>query len=112
MLKTKYAFGLLFLALFAVFGVSVYLLVSSNINTLLFKQYEQKLKTLDDTLRFSLLNELNSSTIKDFAAQTRADFIIVHKDKAEFSSEFAKGRAFSSLKNTDELFNQMSKSSV
>lgn len=112
MLKTKHAFGLLFLALFAVFGASVYLLVSSNINTLLFKQYEQKLKTLDDTLRFSLLNELNSSTIKDFAAQTRADFIIVHKDKAEFNSEFAKGRAFSSLKNTDELFNQMSNSAL
>lgn len=103
MLKTKYAFGLLFLALFAVFGVSVYLLVSSNINTLLFKQYEQKLKTLDDTLRFSLLNELNSSTIKDFAAQTRADFIIVHNGGASFAS----GKALSSLEKPEEFLHQI-----
>lgn len=103
MLKTKHAFGLLFLALFAVFGVSVYLLVSSNINTLLFKQYEQKLKTLDDTLRFSLLNELNSSTIKDFAAQTRADFIIVHNGGASFAS----GKALSSLEKPEEFLHQI-----
>lgn len=103
MLKTKHAFGLLFLALFAVFGASVYLLVSSNINTLLFKQYEQKLKTLDDTLRFSLLNELNSSTIKDFAAQTRADFIIVHNGGASFAS----GKALSSLEKPEEFLHQI-----
>ena len=103
MLKTKHAFGLLFLALFAVFGVSVYLLVSSNINTLLFKQYEQKLKTLDDTLRFSLLNELNSSNVKDFAAQTRADFIIVHNGGASFAS----GKALSSLEKPKEFLHQI-----
>ena len=103
MLKTKHAFGLLFLALFAVFGASVYLLVSSNINTLLFKQYEQKLKTLDDTLRFSLLNELNSSTIKDFAAQTRADFIIVHNGGASFAS----GKSLSSLEKPEEFLHQI-----
>ena len=103
MLKTKHAFGLLFLALFAVFGASVYLLVSSNINTLLFKQYEQKLKTLDDTLRFSLLNELNSGTIKDFAAQTRADFIIVHNGGASFAS----GKSLSSLEKPEEFLHQI-----
>lgn len=103
MLKTKHAFGLLFLALFAVFGASVYLLVSSNINTLLFKQYEQKLKTLDDTLRFSLLNELNSGTIKDFASQTRADFIIVHNGGASFAS----GKALSSLEKPEEFLHQI-----
>lgn len=91
------------MALFAVFGASVYLLVSSNINTLLFKQYEQKLKTLDDTLRFSLLNELNSSTIKDFAAQTRADFIIVHNGGASFAS----GKALSSLEKPEEFLHQI-----
>lgn len=85
MLKTKTIFTLLFVALFAVFAVSVSLLIRSNIDTLLFKQYEQKLKTLDDTLRFSLLKDLNSSTIKDFAKETRADFIISHKNNA-FSS--------------------------
>ncbi len=85
MLKTKHAFGLLFLALFAVFAISVYLLVGSNIDTLLFKQYEQKLKTLDDTLRFGLLDELNSANIKEFATETRADFIIVHNGGADFS---------------------------
>ena len=85
MLKTKHAFGLLFLALFAVFAGSVYLLVGSNIDTLLFKQYEQKLKTLDDTLRFGLLEKLNSANIKEFAAETRADFIIVHNGGVDFS---------------------------
>ncbi|TQR54790.1 sensor histidine kinase [Campylobacter troglodytis] len=79
MLKTKHIFILLFLALFAIFALSVYLLVSSNIQTLLFKQYEQKLKTLDDLLRFKLLDELNPQNIKEFAAKSRADYIIVQK---------------------------------
>ena len=92
MLRIKHAFGLLFLALFAVFAACVYVLVGSNIDTLLFKQYEQKLKTLDDTLRFGLLRELNSSNIKDFAAQTRADFIIVHNGGVNFR-DYGEGRA-------------------
>ena len=90
MLKTKHAFGLLFLALFAVFAGSVYLLVGSNIDTLLFKQYEQKLKTLDDTLRFGLLEKLNSANIKEFATETRADFIIVHNGGIDFSKNASK----------------------
>ena len=92
MLKIKHAFGLLFLALFAVFAACVYVLVGSNIDTLLFKQYEQKLKTLDDTLRFGLLRELGADNIKDFAAQTRADFIIVHNGGVDFR-DYGEGRA-------------------
>ncbi len=95
----KHAFGLLFVALFAVFAACVYVLVGSNLDTLLFKQYEQKLKTLDDTLRFGLLGELNSSNIKDFAAQTRADFIIVHNGGVDFR-DVSEGRAAT---NSDKI---------
>ncbi|EGK8097756.1 hypothetical protein IO404_001495, partial [Campylobacter lari] len=42
--------------------------------------YEQKLKTLNDILQFQLLDTLNSNNIKQFAQNTRADFIIKQND--------------------------------
>ncbi|MCW1563112.1 sensor histidine kinase, partial [Campylobacter jejuni] len=50
------------------------------LNFLLIKQYEQKIKSLDDVLKFSLLEHLNDANIKDFAKDTRADFIILNND--------------------------------
>ncbi|MBF7067572.1 HAMP domain-containing histidine kinase [Campylobacter volucris] len=46
--------------------------------------YEQKLKTLNDTLNFGLITNLNTTNIKEFALKTRADFII--KDENNFIS--------------------------
>ncbi|EAK8022889.1 sensor histidine kinase [Campylobacter coli] len=85
MLKTKNIFIAFFVLLILCFGVIFYTLTNSYLNFLLLKQYEQKIKSLDDVLKFSLLEDLNSSNIKEFAQDTRADFIIF-KDDFEISS--------------------------
>ncbi|XAK44253.1 HAMP domain-containing sensor histidine kinase [Campylobacter coli] len=85
MLKTKNIFIAFFVLLILSFGVIFYTLTNSYLNFLLLKQYEQKIKSLDDVLKFSLLKYLNSDNIKEFAQDTRADFIIL-KDDFEISS--------------------------
>ncbi|SPV22604.1 Two-component system histidine kinase [Campylobacter coli] len=85
MLKTKNIFITFFVLLILCFGVIFYTLTNSYLNFLLLKQYEQKIKSLDDVLKFSLLEDLNSNNIKEFAQDTRADFIIL-KDDFEISS--------------------------
>lgn len=85
MLKTKNIFIAFFVLLILSFGVIFYTLTNSYLNFLLLKQYEQKIKSLDDVLKFSLLEDLNSDNIKEFAQDTRADFIIL-KDDFEISS--------------------------
>ncbi|EGQ2316196.1 HAMP domain-containing histidine kinase [Campylobacter coli] len=85
MLKTKNIFIAFFVLLILCFGVIFYTLTNSYLNFLLLKQYEQKIKSLDDVLKFSLLEDLNSNNIKEFAQNTRADFIIF-KDDFEISS--------------------------
>lgn len=85
MLKTKNIFIAFFVLLILCFGVIFYTLTNSYLNFLLLKQYEQKIKSLDDVLKFSLLEDLNSKNIKEFAQDTRADFIIF-KDDFEISS--------------------------
>lgn len=85
MLKTKNIFIAFFILLILSFGVIFYTLTNSYLNFLLLKQYEQKIKSLDDVLKFSLLKHLNSDNIKEFAQDTRADFIIL-KDDFEISS--------------------------
>ncbi|EII8774796.1 HAMP domain-containing histidine kinase [Campylobacter coli] len=85
MLKTKNIFIAFFVLLILCFGVIFYTLTNSYLNFLLLKQYEQKIKSLDDVLKFSLLKHLNSDNIKEFAQDTRADFIIL-KDDFEISS--------------------------
>ncbi|KGI56984.1 sensor histidine kinase [Campylobacter sp. MIT 97-5078] len=85
MLKTKHIFMLLFVGILSIFTLSAAVLIYSNIQTLLFKQYEQKLKTLDDALRFSLFESLNENNIKEFSIQTRID-LIIKKDESIFSS--------------------------
>ncbi|HEB9348300.1 sensor histidine kinase [Campylobacter coli] len=85
MLKTKNIFIAFFVLLILSFGVIFYTLTNSYLNFLLLKQYEQKIKSLDDVLKFSLLKHLNSDNIKEFAQDTRADFIIL-KDDFEISS--------------------------
>lgn len=76
---------LLFVGILSIFTLSAAVLIYSNIQTLLFKQYEQKLKTLDDALRFSLFESLNENNIKEFSIQTRID-LIIKKDESIFSS--------------------------
>lgn len=85
MLKTKNIFITFFVLLILSFGIIFYTLTNSYLNFLLLKQYEQKIKSLDDVLKFSLLKHLNSDNIKEFAQDTRADFIIL-KDDFEISS--------------------------
>ncbi|XAK35276.1 HAMP domain-containing sensor histidine kinase [Campylobacter coli] len=85
MLKTKNIFIAFFVLLILSFGVIFYTLTNSYLNFLLLKQYEQKIKSLDDVLKFLLLKHLNSDNIKEFAQDTRADFIIL-KDDFEISS--------------------------
>lgn len=63
-----------------IFGFIFYTFTNSYLNFLLIKQYEQKIKSLDDVLKFSLLKHLNDANIKDFAKDTRADFIILNND--------------------------------
>lgn len=85
MLKTKNIFIVFFVVLALIFGFIFYTFTNSYLNFLLIKQYEQKIKSLDDVLKFSLLEDLNSNNIKEFAQDTRADFIIL-KDDFEISS--------------------------
>lgn len=85
MLKTKNIFITFFILLILSFGLIFYTLTNSYLNFLLLKQYEQKIKSLDDVLKFSLLKHLNSDNIKEFAQDTRADFIIF-KDDFKISS--------------------------
>lgn len=85
MLKIKNIFITFFVLLILSFGVIFYTLTNSYLNFLLLKQYEQKIKSLDDVLKFSLLKHLNSDNIKEFAQDTRADFIIF-KDHFKISS--------------------------
>lgn len=81
MLKIKHISFLLFLVISLIFCVSMYFLTKSYLDILLAKQYEQKLKTLDDTLRFALLKDINASNIKEFAETTRIDLLIKHKNE-------------------------------
>lgn len=80
MLKTKNAFMIFFVLLALVFGLTFYTFTNSYLNLLLTRQYEQKIKSLSDALKFSLLEHLNDDNIKDFAKDTRADFIILKND--------------------------------
>ncbi|EAH4910129.1 sensor histidine kinase, partial [Campylobacter jejuni] len=80
MLKTKNIFIVFFVVLALIFGFIFYTFTNSYLNFLLTKQYEQKIKSLDDVLKFSLLEHLNDANIKDFAKDTRADFIILNND--------------------------------
>lgn len=50
--------------------------IDSYLNLLLLKQYEQKIKSLNDTLKFGILNQLNAKNIIELSQNTRADFII------------------------------------
>ncbi|EIR8101963.1 sensor histidine kinase, partial [Campylobacter jejuni] len=80
MLKTKNIFIVFFVVLALIFGFIFYTFTNSYLNFLLIKQYEQKIKSLDDVLKFSLLEHLNDANIKNFAKDTRADFIILNND--------------------------------
>lgn len=90
MLRIKHLFAALFLIIIALAALCSLLIVYESLSTLLFKQYEQKLKSLDDVLRFELLSRLDESNILEFSQATRADFIILSRDKN-----------VSSLENTD-----------
>lgn len=80
MLKTKNVFIIFFVLLALIFGFIFYIFTNSYLHFLLIKQYEQKIKSLDDVLKFSLLEHLNNVNIRDFAKDTRADFIILKND--------------------------------
>lgn len=61
----------------------------------------KKIKSLDDVLKFSLLEHLNDANIKDFAKDTRADFIILNNDmkissvkNPDFFSNLKEGEIF------------------
>ncbi|XMD72910.1 two-component system sensor histidine kinase [Campylobacter lari] len=80
MLKIK-TFFLFTLGFFCIaFFILFYFFNESYINTTVKNTYEQKLKTLNDVLQFQLLDTLNSNNIKQFAQNTRADFIIKKND--------------------------------
>lgn len=85
MLKTKYIFILLFCIFMLVLSLGFYVVIKQNFEVSITNQYEQKLKSIDDVLRFSLIDELNASNIDDFARQTRIDLIIL-KDNFIISS--------------------------
>ncbi|WP_348518606.1 HAMP domain-containing sensor histidine kinase [Campylobacter sp. CCS1377] len=95
MLKIKTFFFYLFLIICLGFTSIFYFINESYINNIIKNTYEQKLKSLDDVLRFSILQNLNEKNIKNFASQTRADFVI-KKD----------GKIFSSLQNFDFFKNK------
>ncbi|EDJ1536723.1 sensor histidine kinase, partial [Campylobacter jejuni] len=80
MLKTKNIFIVFFVVLALIFGFIFYTFTNSYLNFLLIKQYKQKIKSLDDVLKFSLLEHLNNANIKDFAKDTRTDFIILNNN--------------------------------
>ncbi|HBD9039206.1 TPA: sensor histidine kinase, partial [Campylobacter jejuni] len=50
MLKTKNIFIVFFVVLALIFGLIFYTFTNSYLNFLLIKQYEQKIKSLDDVL--------------------------------------------------------------
>ncbi|EAL0271151.1 HAMP domain-containing histidine kinase [Campylobacter lari] len=94
MLKIK-KFFLFTLGFFCIaFFILFYFFNESYINTTVKNTYEQKLKTLNDVLQFQLLDTLNSNNIKQFAQNTRADFIIKQNDDI-----------FSSLKDCSYFLN-------
>lgn len=70
------------IAIVAVFALCVGFLLNLSVQTLLFKQYEQQLKSLDDALKIGLLDTLDKASIKEFGAKTGADFIIRGDGKA------------------------------
>ncbi|WP_257397265.1 sensor histidine kinase [Campylobacter lari] len=95
MLKIK-IFFLFILGFFCIaFFILFYFFNESYINTTVKNTYGQKLKTLNDVLQFQLLDTLNSNNIKQFAQNTRADFIIKQDDDI-----------FSSLKDYSYFLNR------
>ncbi|MCR6577518.1 sensor histidine kinase [Campylobacter insulaenigrae] len=81
MLKIKTFFLLLFSFLCIFFMILFFIINEEYIDNITKSTYEQKLKTLHDTLNFGLLKEINQDNILDFALQTRADFIIKKENK-------------------------------
>lgn len=94
MIKIKHIFLLFFLAIFVIWGVCVGFVVSESVKNLRFKQYEQQLNSLDDGLKFGLLRELDSKSIKEFGHETGADFIIR-----------GDGKGLDTMKNAAEFLN-------
>ena len=76
MLKTRTAFFLAFSFFAFIFALFFYIFVNSHLNFLLFKQYEQKIKSINDLLSFYSLTFINEDNIKALSKQIRADFII------------------------------------
>ncbi len=76
MLKTRTAFLCVFSFFALVFAVFFYFLINSQLNFLLLKQYEQKIKSLNDMLYLFPLDKASQGELKEFATRTRADFII------------------------------------
>ena len=76
MLKTRTAFLCVFSFFALVFAVFFYFLINSQLNFLLLKQYEQKIKSLNDMLYLFPLDKASQSQLKELATRTRADFII------------------------------------
>lgn len=103
MLNLRKAFFILICLFAFVFALGVYFSFEKSVRTLLFKQYEQKLKSIDDALRFGLLSVLNEANIKDFTKEFRIDLIL--------SKE---GQIHSSLssKALQELFLQQANSQI
>ncbi|AJC86200.1 sensor histidine kinase [Campylobacter sp. RM16704] len=106
MLKIRNFFALFFIY-FCIFFIGLFYFVNEQyINNTIKSTYEQKLKTLNDTLKFNIIKTLNVNNIKDFSQQTRADFII-EKDKKIISSlddfEFFKNQFNTDF--THEFFN-------
>ncbi|EAL2830158.1 HAMP domain-containing histidine kinase [Campylobacter lari] len=95
MLKIRNFFALFFIC-FCIFFIGLFYFVNEQyINNTIKSTYEQKLKTLNDTLKFSIIKTLNTNNIQEFSQQTRADFII-KKD----------GKTISSLDDFDFFKNQ------
>ncbi|TQR34600.1 sensor histidine kinase [Campylobacter sp. MIT 99-7217] len=81
MLKTKTIFFLLYCVLILCFLCAFFTISYLQLELLLSKQYEQKIKSLDDVLRFSLLKELDEKSVHELAQYTRADFWIQTRDQ-------------------------------
>lgn len=86
MLKTRTAFFLAFSFFAFIFALFFYIFVNSHLNFLLFKQYEQKIKSINDLISFYSLNFINEDNIKALSKQSRADFIIIDKNGSVISS--------------------------
>lgn len=93
-MKIKRVFWLLFLVVVVIWGVCVGFVISESVKNLRFKQYEQQLNSLDDGLKFGLLRELDSKSIKEFGHETGADFIIR-----------GDGKGLDTMKNAAEFLN-------